>query len=374
MDALRQQGYYATRLHVQYWQGECLPGHLRAGELEPVCRQLALLLESGISLLDGLELIHKEPLSRILDRWLEQLLDHIRKGQALAAAIQQCDAQAPPMLTELVAVGEEYGQLGAALQQMADYFEQQRRLKNELLTAMLYPVLVLLVMLAAVAAMMVFVVPALVQTYQSLNAPIPFLTRGFIALSDLVVQHGMEMFLGGALLILGAVICCKGLRENSQWQALWRWVVHSTAFTERIWAEHYFVQFAQMLGQLLKGGVKVLEALQMQSKHYQGMVYRVELKQLTEQALRGHTLSSGLAECSFVPPAALQMIYIGEESGHLAEMLLHSSAYYSQRITQRCTRLARIIEPMLIVLLGLLILLIAGSLFLPIISSYRYIG
>ena len=95
---------------------------------------------------------------------------------------------------------------------------------------------------------------------------------------------------------------------------------------------------------------------------------------LIEEALRGQSLTAGLNLCSFVPPAALQMIHVGEESGHLAEMLLHGSAYYSQRMTQRFNRLARIIEPVLIIFLGLLILLIAGSLFLPIISSYRYIG
>ena len=374
VDDLRRQGLFATRLWTWPIQSIHCGSRLKIGELEPFCRQLSLLLESGISLLEGLELIKKEPLPRNLDQWLEQLIGHIRKGQSLAAAMAQCDAHIPPMLAELAAVGEEHGPLGSALYQAADHFEQQRRLKNDLLTAMLYPALVLLVVAAAVAAMMIFVVPALVQTYASLNAPIPWLTRGFIALSDFVVQHGAGLLLALALLIAGGFASWRGLREDHRWQAFWRQVVHSTTLTERLWAEHYFVQFAQMLGQLLKGGVQVLEALQMQSRHYRGLIYREELERLTEQALRGHSLSNGLAECTFVPPAALQMIHVGEESGHLAEMLLHSSAYYSQRISQRCERLARIIEPVLIIFLGLLILLIAGSLFLPIISSYRYIG
>lgn len=374
IEELRRKGRFVTRIWLQPMVGINWNNRLKTGELEPFCRQLSLLLESGISLLESLELIKKEHLPRTLEKWLEQLVGHIRKGQSLAAAMAQCDAKTPPMLLELAAVGEEHGQLGAALQQAADHLESQRQLKNDLVTAMLYPALVLLVVLAAVAAMMVFVVPALVQTYASLNAPIPWLTRGFIALSDAVVQYGMGLLLAALFLTAGGMVTARRLRENSRWQALWRRVVQSTALTERLWAEHYYVQFAQMLGQLLEGGVQVLEALQMQKRHYHGLVYRSELERLTDEALRGHSLSNGLAGCTFVPPAALQMIHAGEESGHLAEMLLHSSAYYSQRIRQRCQRLARIIEPVLIIFLGLLILLIAGSLFLPIISSYRYIG
>lgn len=120
---------------------------LKTGELEPFCRQLSLLLESGISLLESLELIKKEHLPRTLEKWLEQLVGHIRKGQSLATAMAQCDVKTPPMLLELAAVGEEHGQLGAALQQAADHLESQRQLKNDLVTAMLYPALVLLVVL-----------------------------------------------------------------------------------------------------------------------------------------------------------------------------------------------------------------------------------
>ncbi len=374
VEELRRQACFVTQIYAQRIIGQSLSGHVPLGDLEPFCRQLSLLLQSGVSLLAALELMSQERLSHMMAKWLEYVLKHIRNGQSLSEAIARSEVRTPPMLAELVAVGEEQGRLGETLLKAADYFEQQRRLRNELLTAMLYPALVVLVILAAVTAMMVFVVPALVQTYDSLNAPLPLLTRGFIALSRFVVHWGAFLLLG-TLALAGVLFgASKMLRENPHWQSFWRRAVHTLPAAKRLWAEQYFVQFAQMLGQLLQSGVQVMAALQMVARHYRGLVYRQELAMLIEEALRGQSLTAGLNLCSFVPPAALQMIHVGEESGHLAEMLLHGSAYYSQRMTQRFNRLARIIEPVLIIFLGLLILLIAGSLFLPIISSYRYIG
>lgn len=374
VEMLKQQGRFATQLYGQKWALPLRGKRLAIGDLEPFCQQLALLLHSGLSLLSALELIKKERLSPTMARWLQQVTERIRTGEPLTVALAQSEMRLPPLLVELTAVGEQHGRLGETLQQAAEQFASKRQLKNELLTALLYPMLVLGIMVLAVIAMLIFVVPSLVQTYQSLDAPLPWLTRRLIAISDFILRYGIEVALvliaGG----VGTVIVFYSLRTKPPWPVIWRRVAQRLPFIYGWWAQRYFVQFAQMLGQLLQGGVLLLEALQMVNRHYRGILYRQELQDLLTQALCGCSLTEGLAGCSFIPPAALQMIHIGEESGHLAEMLLHSSAYYSKRLTEQLNRFVRLLEPFLIVLLGMLVLLMAGSLFWPIIAVYRYIG
>lgn len=375
MEQLKLSGCQATMIKERRYSVR-LPGgqYLTMKDLAPFCQQLGLLLESGISLVRGLQLVSDDLSSPKMRQWVRRLQEAITAGQPLAKAVATSGYRVPSMLGELIVVGERQGSLSDSLKQAADYFDQQRKWKNELLTALLYPALVMVVIVLAIGAMMIFVVPALVQTYQSLNAPIPILTRVVISLSQFVQQYGGWLLAGVVLLIVALVLAGQLAKEQQRMRQLVVWLVKHLPQVYKMVKEQYYTQFAQMLGRLLEGGVLLMDGLQIVLDNYRGVLFADELQLLHDHALHGKSFAESLTLCSFVPQSALQMIHIGEESGQLEVMLLHSSAYYSEQTNQRLQRLTKVIEPMLIILLGLLILLVASSLFLPILSSYRYIG
>ena len=374
VEQLKSRGCQVTRLKALRTLPSVGRRRLTAGELAPLCQQLGMLLSSGVSLLRCLLMMRDDQHDKRAKLWLDGLLTQIEGGQTLTKALTNSAYQAPPVLLELVAVGERNGRLDEVLQQAAAYFERQRKWQSELAAALLYPALVLLVMVLAVGAMLIFVVPQLVTTYQSLDAPIPLLTRGVIAVSGFLRQAGGWLALALLAAVLLLALAGSRARASQSWRQLCQGLLDRLPGLKRYWAEQYYVQFAQTLGQLLAGGVLLIDGLALVREHYHGIVFADDLQALYTSALEGRSLTEGFQGAAFVPQAALPMIHAGEEAAQLDAMLLASGAYYGQRLNGRLTRLVKILEPLLIILLGLLVLLIAASLFLPIISSYRYIG
>lgn len=341
-------------------------------QLTKLLQYLALLLESGLSLPNVLTTLKQHQNRQDILRLLENLELQIAKGQNLSQAFRSSGFELPPILLKLTAIGEKQGQQARSIAACARYFEEMLLFRQNLFSALLYPLIVLVVMLMAMIAMLIIVVPSLEETYFNLGAPMPLATKMLIEMSSFWLNIGPYLLPLFILSLLGLVLLRQFTFFNLR-QFFVKLLYHLPIIKALLY-EGYYCQFARALGQLLSSGVTLTESLAVLKENDSQKVFEKELTALTKQVHLGQPLSVAAAECSFIPIDGRQMIAIGEQSSQLAYLLIKNGDYHWQLFQKRAMWLTKLVEPILIVLLGLMLLFIAASLFLPVINSYHYIG
>lgn len=336
---------------------------LSSKQMAFICRQLAFAVGSGLPLTASLELIatgNKEPKVKL---FLHSFSQAVAKGKNLGEALFALPFQLQPLFVEFILLGEQQGNMSLVMEQAANHFEQQNRLRNMLWTALLYPLLVLGFLLLAAAVMIGFVAPSIVQTYNNFQVEIPTLTRGLLMVSQWLQQY-WYLLLGILLLSILLLI----------WQyPRWRHYTGHIPFYGVLFRQYSFIQFAQALGLMLSNGMLLKHSLQAMLLIFQQHSLLPELTSLYQAVDTGHSFVQGLNRCSFIPPLAKQMLAVAEESNQLGKCLLKQQEYYQYELEQKLLRSVKLLEPCLIIILGIFVLMMAGSLFLPIVNSYQYL-
>lgn len=338
-----------------------------------ICRQLSFALAGGMPLPAALQLVGAETPQAVGRKFLLQLGQQVQQGQSMAQALQQAELDYSPVLLEFVLAGEQNGAMQEAMTQAADYFQQQNQIRQMLVSALFYPVILLILMMAAFSAMFLFVVPAVVQTYENFQAELPFLTRIILSVSAWLQQNWPLLLLAcclGSLLLLG--LLQRALRQPERRDGLKGLLLRLPLFG-RLYQQYWFIQIAQALGLMLSSGMLLVSCLQAVEQIYRRSLFSLDLKQLAEALQAGHSFGAGLQACSFIPDMAGQMLLVSEQTGALPQAMVQLSCYYQQQFQQRLQTLIHLLEPCFVVLLGLMILLLGGSLFLPLVQSYQYL-
>jgi len=328
-----------------------------------ISRQLAFALNSGISLKAALVFLAGECREKKVALFLQQLGEKISAGQSPGSSILAMNFRLSPLFVEFVLLGEQQGNMALVMEQAAEHFEKQNKLRNMLWTALLYPVLVLSFLLLAIISMLLFVLPSIMQTYHNLQAEIPALTAKLLFFSQWLQQAWPKVMLVGFLL-LGILV----------WQyPRWRYFTDKIPFFGQLYRQYFYIQFAQALGLMLNNGMLLKQSLNALQIIFAQKIYLPQLVKLYLTVDGGDTFAAGIAHCQFIPKLAKQMLSVAAESGQLGICLLRQQEYYQQDLEEKLLRMVKMLEPMLIMFLGLFILLMAGSLFLPLIQSYQYL-
>lgn len=326
-------------------------------------RQLAFALSSGISLKAALFFLAGECREKKVALFLQELGEKISAGQAPGASIRTMNFRLPPIFVEFVLLGEQQGNMAVVMEQAAEHFERQNKLRNMLWTALLYPLLVLGFLVLAVFSMLIFVLPSIMQTYQNLQAEIPPLTARLLLISQWLQNEWSKLILGSILLVLILL-----------WQyPKWRYLTDKIPLYGKLYQQYFYIQFAQALGLMLNNGMLLKQSLNSLQIIFERQIFLPQLQNLYYTVDCGESFAQGIEDCRFIPKLAKQMLSVAAESGQLGACLLRQQEYYQQDLEERLLRMVKLLEPMLIMFLGLFILLIAGSLFLPLIQSYQYL-
>lgn len=339
-------------------------------ELLAFTRQLRVLLQAGLPLLAGLELMATGRPPRATEALLRSLKRQIMAGRALHAALRG-HAHIPRTYVHTIAAGEASGTLPHVLQRLADQLESRQTLKRQLRAALSYPLVVLLVALAVVVVMMIWVVPAFESMFASLGGELPAATRWVIALSRSMVSDG------------SSVLVWIGLTGLAAW-VVWRHPVARAGGLDLLWrlpvwgALHRLAcqaRWTRTLATLNAAGLPLTDAL----GHLQGTCGHPRFDAATRHVRRalvnGQSLASALArfgpqrprprEPELFSGMMLQMTYIGEESGSLDTLLERAAQQLEQDVAQRVAALSRLLEPSLMVILGGMVGGLVIALYLP---------
>lgn len=332
-------------------------------------RQLAGLVVSGLPLERALTALADEAEDERQHHLLAALRAEVNAGSSFARALQQHPREFSDIYCAVMGAGEASGSLGLVLERLADDLEERQALRAKLMGAALYPAIVTLLALVIVLFLVTYVVPQVASVFAGTKRALPFLTVAMLALSSAVRQYGWVVLL---LLLLGGIG--------------WRWMLTGEAFRQKVdaaWLQlpllgrlarsYNAARFASTLAMLAGAGVPILKALQAAAETLNNRAMRADALDALVLVREGAPLASALAQKKRFPGLVAMFARLGEQTGQLPLMLQRAAQQLSAEVQRRSMQLATILEPLLIVTMGLVVMLIVLAVLLPIIQLNQFV-
>lgn len=327
-----------------------------------VTRQLAALSRSGLPLEESLRVVSEQTEKKQPRKIILGLRGSVLEGQSLSQACNQYSNAFPPLYRATIEAGESSGKLDAVLERLADYLEAREEIKKKLQLALIYPVLLTVISILVILGLLTFVVPEIVRVFEDLGQELPPLTRGLIALSEILKQYGLYILLG---MLLAWVAVRLLLRIEDLRFAVHRMILR-LPLIGRFARGSNTAAFTRTLAILSGSGVELLEALRIAGQVTPNLSIKAAIAEAAVKVREGGSLSQSLGKSRLFPPITVNLIASGESSGQLAAML-DSAAVNQEREVQSYTEmLIGIFEPVLILVMGLVVLLIVLAMLQPI--------
>lgn len=330
-------------------------------ELHMFCRQMYSLLHAGIPIATAITRLGETARNRTLIDALKHIENTLNKGGALHVAMAQFPNIFSDFFLNLIIVGENTGKLDNIFLHLAEYLELEVDITKKVKTALRYPILVIVAIVVALLIINVFVIPAFAKFYASLHGILPLPTRILLETSNFIMNYWYA-------LIGFTIIAIWGLRayiKTSRGALLWGRFVLKIPIIGWLIHRILLARFARLLSLVLRAGVPAVDGIQMVGASTNNTYVAQKIKGVTELIVRGNTISSAIDKTELFPPLVIQMIMLGEESGTIDHLLDEVANYYQREIDYDIVRLSDAIEPILLVVIGGMVLILALGVFLP---------
>ena len=364
--SLQKQGLFPIQIikekeTVQAFQGT-KSNRIKKKELSLFIRQLYDMISSGVSLLKALEIVESQIQGKAFKKVLQHLIGAVRGGQKFSEALRAFPSIFSPFFVNLVRSGEASGALDQVLMRLADFAEAQEETQSRVKAALAYPVFISAVGFCVIFILLAFVVPRMASIFEDLGQSLPFLTK-------LMILIGHWIGLWWWLIILAFILMGMGLKTQlSKREGLrfWQKLLLDLPFFGAVHRGGEIARFARTLHMLLANGVPLIQALEIAEDTITNVSFQEELKDLRTGLSRGERIRDRLQKSRFLPVNVVNMLIIGEETGQL-ERTLNRIAESFEKQVERDIRLATsILEPVMILVIGSVVGLIAMAMLLPI--------
>jgi type IV pilus assembly protein PilC len=357
---LRRQGVIVTKVKKQTKKSG---GKVKEKDVALFTRQMATMMKAGVPLLQSFDIVGKGHANPAVAKLLMDLKTDVETGSALAVAFRKFPLYFDALYCNLVAAGEQAGILETLLDRLATYKEKTLAIKSKIKSALFYPVAIIVVAFIITAVIMIFVIPAFKQVFTSFGADLPAPTLFVMAISDAFVQYWYLIF--GALFGGG-----YGFLE------LWKRSVPVQIFMDRLMLKlpvfghlvriSTIARWTRTLATMFAAGVPLVEALDSVGGASGNYVYVLATKEIQKKVSTGTSLTVSMQEANVFPNMVIQMVSIGEESGALDSMLSKVADFFEQEVDDAVEAMSSLMEPMIMVVLGVLIGGMVIAMYLPI--------
>ena len=373
---LRSMGYVPIEIQQQggsSFQRELkLPffsDRVKLKEVAVFSRQFATMINSGLSLLRSLNILAEQTESKALAEIVNQVRMDVEKGSSLSQAMSKHPKAFGRLYVSMVRAGEVGGALDSVLMRLADTIEKQVELRRKVKSAMTYPLVVAILVLTIVTAMLLFVIPMFQNIYSQLGGTLPAPTQLLINISNICRKFWYLIFLvegGGAFAFRRWINSEEG---RKQWDA----IKLKVPIFGKLVRKTALARFSRTLSALVRSGVPILESLDIVAETAGNYVVAKAVRETQAAVKRGDPLSKKLEEHPVFPPMVVQMMAVGEETGALDEMLDKIADFYDQEVEATVDALTSLIEPLLIVVMGVCVGGMIISLYLPMFNIIKLI-
>ncbi|MBI1407006.1 MAG: type II secretion system protein GspF [Caulobacter sp.] len=332
-------------------------------DLSLITRQIATLV-SVSPLEEALRAIAQNADQPKVKTILGEVHAGVLEGYRLSEAMGRAAPSFPPLYRAMVAAGEASGSLPTILERLADLMEQEQTVKAKLATALVYPIALAITAVLVIIALMTFVVPKVVDQFDSMGQALPLLTRVVIAISAGLSQYG---WLVALLLAVGAILFARGLRSPGFRLAV-DGALLKTPLLGRLLREVHAARLARTLATMLASGLPVLEGLTLTARTIRNSVLRRATEEMTVFIREGGGLSTAMRRAGVFPPVLLYMAASGESSGRLEMMLSRAADYLEREFNTFTSAALSLLEPAIIIVMGAVVATIVLSILLPILQ------
>jgi general secretion pathway protein F len=339
----------------------------RTGNLALLTQQLATLLHAGLSLDRALELAETVATRESERQCLREVLARVRGGSSLADAMAAQPEVFPRFYIGMVRAGEMGATLDATLRHLAEFLEKSQAARQQITSALIYPMIVLATGLGSIAVLFGFVIPRFRPLFEDAGEALPLADRAVLAVADLVDNY---WWAGLVALGLAALVVARQLRGTAARQRWDRRLLRLPLIGDLI-VKAEVARFSRSLGTLLKNGVSPLPALAITQDTLSNSAVAAAVATLGDSLKQGKGLAEPLSRAKLVPALAVQLIRVGEETARLEEMLIKVAEIFDQEVTRSVERLLALLVPGITILLGIVVALVIGSILTAVLSIYE---
>ncbi len=332
--------------------------------------QMSLLLETGTPLQASLQAMKKQLQNPAMIELVDALVDDIGQGRQFSAALGKHPEVFSTTYVNLVAASEEGGFMHEVLQQLLALDEKRDQLKQAMVSALSYPVFLLVFALAVVVFVLVVVFPKFADLFSQIADQLPVSTMFLMATSEVLKQHWIPLSIGFAIAIVGFKFWSateSGTRKLD-------WARLNLPLVRGIYIQMYLINALRVLSLSLGNGVGMMDSLQACKYVVKNSVFQRFIGHVEEQVEIGNGIAAGFKNTSFIPPIVEQMISTGEETGNLPKVLSRLADYFENELSSKLRTLSRLAEPVMLLIMGGVVGVIVSSLILPIFKLTRVVG
>lgn len=339
-------------------------GRPTAKDMAVFCRQFVSILRAGVPISSVLTMVAQQTDNKQLNAAVRRMQADIEKGASLAGSMRRHPKIFNSMIVNMIAAGEESGNLEESFRQMEIYYDKAKRTRSSVTKAMIYPSILMIVMVVVLFVMMTTIIPKFLATFTEMDMELPLPTRMVMAVSDFFVARWWLLAGIIVLLIVGGIL----FNRTDPGQHFFGLLSRKIPIVKLLTVRSACATFCRTLSLLLSSGITLTDSLEMTANNMTNIYFKEALQLVRTQVSEGWQLNTALRETHLFPPLVYNMVGIGEETGDLQGMLSKTADYYDDEVEQATQSLLSMMEPIIIIVMAVFVVIIVLSIFLPMMS------
>lgn len=342
-------------------------GNPKAKDMAVFCRQFVSILRAGVSVASVLAMLGQQTSNKKLRAAIREMQADVEKGEALASSMRRHPKIFPAILVNMVSAGEASGNLEESFRQMELYFERSKRTKSKVTSAMIYPCVLIVVMIIVLIVMMTKIIPNFLKTFEDMDAELPKLTLGVMAVCEWFKSWWWVPLLVLAALIVGGVL----FHRTDKGKHFFGWLARKTPVVGNLTVKTACATFCRTMEVLIGSGLTLTDSMDLAASNMGNIYYLEAIRDARALVAEGTPLRESLVRTGIFPPMVSNLVGVGEETGDLQSMMGKVADYYDEEVDEATKKLLNLMEPAIIIFMAVFVVIIVLAIYLPMINMTK---
>lgn len=342
-------------------------GNPKAKDMAVFCRQFVSILRAGVSVASVLAMLGQQTSNKKLRAAIREMQADVEKGEALATSMRRHPKIFPAILVNMVSAGEASGNLEESFRQMELYFERSKRTKSKVTSAMIYPCVLIVVMIIVLIVMMTKIIPNFLKTFEDMDAELPKITLGVMAVCEWFKSWWWVPLLVLAALIVGGVI----FHRTDKGKHFFGWLARKTPVVGNLTVKTACATFCRTMEVLIGSGLTLTDSMDLAASNMGNIYYLEAIRDARALVAEGTPLRESLVRTGIFPPMVSNLVGVGEETGDLQSMMGKVADYYDEEVDEATKKLLNLMEPAIIIFMAVFVVIIVLAIYLPMINMTK---
>lgn len=342
-------------------------GKPKAKDMAVFCRQFVSILRAGVSVASVLSMLGQQTGNKKLRAAIREMQADVEKGESLATSMRRHPKIFPAILVNMVAAGESSGNLEESFRQMELYFDRSKRTKSKVTSAMIYPCVLIVVMIVVLIVMMTKIIPNFLKTFEDMDAELPKITLGVMAVCEWFESWWWVPLLVLAALIVGGVL----FHRTNKGRHFFGWLARKTPVVGNLTVKTACATFCRTMEVLIGSGLTLTDSMDLAASNMGNIYYLEAIRDARALVAEGTPLRESLVRTGIFPPMVSNLVGVGEETGDLQSMMGKVADYYDEEVDEATKKLLNLMEPAIIIFMAVFVVIIVLAIYLPMINMTK---